>query len=238
MHSKLRPSPAMVIALIALFVSLGGTAAALSGSNTVFSDDIVDNQVYSADLRNDTLAGGGLVSADVRNDIQTSPAGGLGAVDLKPSSVGTSEVTLNSLNGTDINEPSLAIGPTYSGRINGINSGNGSVGQIAEYGTVTGLSTASLNLAATQVLSPNRPVTISDLSVRQTSANSPNGSRGYLIFDDGQNTGIGCAIFAMQSTCDSGSATWAVDPGSALTIRVTTDGTGSAPDAMFGFVAR
>ena len=72
MDSTRRPSPAMVIALIALFVSLGGTAAALSGSNTVFTDDIVDNDVRSADVRNDTLSGGGL-----------------GAVDLRPGSVGT-----------------------------------------------------------------------------------------------------------------------------------------------------
>jgi hypothetical protein len=57
----------------------------LGGSNTVFSDDIVDNQVYSADVRNDTLSGGGLATADIR-----------------PSSVGTSEVTNESLTGQDI----------------------------------------------------------------------------------------------------------------------------------------
>jgi len=104
MHSRLRPSPAMVIALIALFVSLGGTAAALSGSNTVFSDDIVDNQVFSADVRNDTLAGGGL-----------------GAADLKPSSVGTSEVAANSLNGGDINESGLGTVPNAN-QLDGIDS--------------------------------------------------------------------------------------------------------------------
>jgi hypothetical protein len=82
----------MVIALIALFVSLGGTAAALSGSNTVFSDDIVDNQVFSADVRNDTLSGGGL-----------------GAADLQPNSVGTSEAVNNSLTGADVNEGTLSL---------------------------------------------------------------------------------------------------------------------------------
>ena len=103
---------ANVMATLAVFLVLsGGTAVALSGSNTVFSDDITDNEVYSADVRNDNLAGGGLVSSDVRNDTQTSPAGGLGAVDLKPSSVGTSEVAANSLSGADINESSLGIVP-------------------------------------------------------------------------------------------------------------------------------
>ena len=52
MHSSRHPSPAMVIALIALFVSLGGTAAALSGSNTVQSNDIgPGQQVGNADTK-------------------------------------------------------------------------------------------------------------------------------------------------------------------------------------------
>ena len=42
---------ANVASAIALFVAIsGGTAVALSGSNTVFSDDIVDGQVKSPDL--------------------------------------------------------------------------------------------------------------------------------------------------------------------------------------------
>jgi hypothetical protein len=84
-----------IIGYIALFFALStGSAVALSGSNTVFTDDIVDNQVYSADVRNDTLSGGGL-----------------GAADLKAASVGTSEVALNSLSGGDINESLLGIVP-------------------------------------------------------------------------------------------------------------------------------
>jgi hypothetical protein len=79
---------ANVMATIAVFIALGGgtTAVALSGSNTVFSDDIVNNQVRSADVRNDTLSG----------------PGGLRAVDLAPSSVGASEVANGSLNDEDI----------------------------------------------------------------------------------------------------------------------------------------
>jgi hypothetical protein len=104
----------MVVALIALFVALGGSAAALSGSNTVFTDDITDNNVYSADVRNDNLSGGGLVSGDVRNDTQTSPAGGLGAVDLKPSSVGTSEITNGTVSVLDTNKV-IPSGATVTG---------------------------------------------------------------------------------------------------------------------------
>jgi hypothetical protein len=42
---------ANVVSVIALFIAIsGGTAVALTGSNTVFSDDIVDGQVKSPDL--------------------------------------------------------------------------------------------------------------------------------------------------------------------------------------------
>jgi hypothetical protein len=96
---------ANVMATIAVFLVLsGGTAVALSGSNTVFSDDITDNEVRTADVRNDTFTGGGLVTADVRNDNQTSPAGGLAAPDLRPNAVGTSEVANGTLNDEDVGQ--------------------------------------------------------------------------------------------------------------------------------------
>ena len=80
----------VMVTILAFIVLGGGSAVALSGSNTVFSDDIVDNEVKTADVRNDTLSGGGL-----------------GAADLQPNSVGTSEAANNSLTGTDVNESSL-----------------------------------------------------------------------------------------------------------------------------------
>ena len=68
---------------LALFLVLtGGVAYA---ANTVFSSDIANNEVYSADVRDDTLADGGL-----------------GQVDLKASSVRSSEVGVESLTGADI----------------------------------------------------------------------------------------------------------------------------------------
>ena len=45
-----RPSPAMVVAVIALFAALAGTATALRGKNTVKSDDIAAKQVKQRDI--------------------------------------------------------------------------------------------------------------------------------------------------------------------------------------------
>ena len=54
----------MVVALIALFVALGGTAAALTGSNTVQSDDLGPGaQVKAADVADNAVSG-----ADVANN--------------------------------------------------------------------------------------------------------------------------------------------------------------------------
>jgi hypothetical protein len=81
---------ANVISTLCLFLLLGGgTAVALDGSNTVFSDDIVNNQVKSADVRDDTLS-----------------SGGLQAFDLAPKSVGSSEVINEGLTGADIKNQS------------------------------------------------------------------------------------------------------------------------------------
>lgn len=44
------PSPALMISFIALFIVLSGSAVALQGSSTVFSDDIKDRAVQSRDL--------------------------------------------------------------------------------------------------------------------------------------------------------------------------------------------
>ena len=59
-----RPSPAMMVALVALFVALGGSSYAalkISGkqikNNTVSTKDIKNNNVRSKDVRNNTLKG-------------------------------------------------------------------------------------------------------------------------------------------------------------------------------------
>jgi hypothetical protein len=77
-----------VVAYVALFFALTGTAVATHES--IRSSDIVDNQVRSADVRDDTLAGGGL-----------------GAADLAPQAVAGSEVADGSLATEDIDESTL-----------------------------------------------------------------------------------------------------------------------------------
>jgi hypothetical protein len=79
--------------LLALFLVIaGGTAYA---ANTIGSTDIINGQVKSVDIGTNEVT-----SADVRDD--TLANGGLAPVDLRPGAVGTSEVADNALRGADI----------------------------------------------------------------------------------------------------------------------------------------
>jgi hypothetical protein len=92
----------VMVTLLAFIVLTGGTAVALSGSNTVFTDDIT----------NDTEpAGGG------------NPAGGLAAVDLRPNSVGTSEISNGQVSVLDTNKV-IPSGATVTGVLQGFEDDN------------------------------------------------------------------------------------------------------------------
>ena len=57
-----------VVGYVALFIALsGGTAYALDGSNTVFSDDIVNQEVKTEDIRDANV-----MTADIRHDAVTT----------------------------------------------------------------------------------------------------------------------------------------------------------------------
>ncbi len=69
--AALRPSPALVIACIALFVALGGVSYGLAtnsidsreiANNTIRSKDVRDNSVYTRDIRNNDVR-----DIDIRN---------------------------------------------------------------------------------------------------------------------------------------------------------------------------
>jgi hypothetical protein len=95
--------------VLALFLVLtGGVAYA---ANTVFSTDIVDNQVRSVDVRDDTLAGGGLAAADLR-------AGSVGTDEIANGAVRSPDVRNEALTGADVDESSL--GQVPSARLGGI----------------------------------------------------------------------------------------------------------------------
>jgi hypothetical protein len=89
-----RPSPALVIALIALFISLSGVAYGVA-TGSIDSREIKDNTVRSRDLRNNDIR-----TRDLRNNE-------IRGRDVRNSTVQGRDVALNTLTGDDINESRL-----------------------------------------------------------------------------------------------------------------------------------
>jgi hypothetical protein len=100
------PSPAMVVALIALFVALGGVSYAIK-RNSVGSAAIKDGSVGSRDvrdggLRGNDLANGTVLSRDVKD-------GAIRGADVNDRALGGRDIATNSLGDREIDEPQLDV---------------------------------------------------------------------------------------------------------------------------------
>ncbi|MDP9188485.1 MAG: hypothetical protein M3O25_04475 [Actinomycetota bacterium] len=94
-----RPSPALVISCVALFVSLGGVSYGVA-TGFIDSREIKNNQVRSSDLRNNSIR-----TFDIRNNE-------VRGFDIRNSSVQGRDVALNTLTGADVSEQDLEKVPS------------------------------------------------------------------------------------------------------------------------------
>ena len=97
--ARLRPSPALAISLIALFVSLGGVSYGVA-SGAIGSREIKNNSVRSRDLRNNEIR-----TFDIRN-------GEVRGVDIRNSTIQGRDIALNTVTGLDIRESTLGQVPS------------------------------------------------------------------------------------------------------------------------------
>lgn len=65
---RLLPSPALIVAIVALIAALAGSAVALQGKNSVKSNDIANNAVKGSKIAKDAVTG-----AKIRNGSVTAP---------------------------------------------------------------------------------------------------------------------------------------------------------------------
>jgi hypothetical protein len=102
---------ANVLGFLALFLVLStGSAVALNGSNTVFSDDIVNGEVKTPDLGANAVASGKIADGQVTT--ADLGANSVSAGKIAGNAVNSSKVADNSLTGVDIDESTLALGET------------------------------------------------------------------------------------------------------------------------------
>jgi hypothetical protein len=93
-----RPSPALIVAIVALVAALAGTAVALPGKNTVSSNDIKKNAVRSSDIKNDKVKGVDVKESSLGQVPSAAHADGSAALDnLKWFNVNAPEDSITSL---------------------------------------------------------------------------------------------------------------------------------------------
>ena len=233
---RARLTYANVVASLSLFLVIsGGTAIALKGSNTVFSDDIARNQVKSVDVRNDTLTGGGLRPAD-----------------LRAGSVRGSEVKNNSLTGGDVNESTLGpVGQAANaGTLDGLDStrfGVGVMGGVMKNAGFASVASgiewapigASAETATGSFVAPPGGFVARDLQISLASPNGPGQSRSYaFVTHPASPTTLACTVPENASTCSDTAGAIVVSEGESYALMGTAL-FGGAPnvDVRFGWRA-
>jgi hypothetical protein len=150
-----RPSPAMVVALVALSVALAGTASALPGHNRVKRDDIARNSVSASDIR--------------KNAIRTRhiKRGQVTRSKIAKRSIDSALVATDALTGEDVLESSLAKVPDAD-KLDGKDS--------SQFASTTTVSRVALTSGQTQLLYSAGP-----LSLTARCTISPGGDKAEIL---------------------------------------------------------
>ena len=115
-----------VVGYIAIFLfAMSGTAVALDGSNTVFSDDIVNGEVKAADIGTgevgpaDILDGGVHAAELSANSVDASKiaTNGVGIAEISTDAVGTAEIADNSIRTNDVRDGTLGVNDLGTGSV-------------------------------------------------------------------------------------------------------------------------
>jgi hypothetical protein len=94
-----RPSPAMIVALIALFVSLSGVSYGVA-TGFIDSREIKNNEIRSRDIRNNEIRTRDLRNNEVRG------------IDIRNSTIQSPDIALNAVTGADVKEDTLQKVPS------------------------------------------------------------------------------------------------------------------------------
>ncbi len=209
------PSPAMAVAVLALFVALGGTgyAALKLPKNSVSTKQLKKGAVKNADIGANAVTGpkvkrGSLTASDFRaGSLPQGPKGDAGA----PGAPG--------------NPASSAI----LGRGNAVGAGT-------SFLAPSGLAAANGNENLVSAFTPNTTIVASDLSVSLSVAPGLADSRTFTLRVGNANTALVCLVGGGTSTCNStGSVT--IPPASLISIGSTSTGTPGLTDVRFGWRA-
>lgn len=149
-----RPSPALAVALLALFVALDGPAAAQRTAQAISGSRLRDNSVTGAKIRNGSLSGGDL-SARTRVQLRVPGNRTVSAGKLRPNAVGAAAIANDAVNTPDLNRGSVTSAKIANGAIgssklgtNAINSSKVADGSLTARDVATSTGEATLDFPA------------------------------------------------------------------------------------------
>jgi hypothetical protein len=143
-----RPSPALVVASLALFVALGGPASA---AHLIDGKTIKRNSVTTTQLRNHTIKVVDLSSSAMRT-LRTTPARSVGAAQLRDGAVGTKALAPGAVDATKLMAGSVGNAQLAAKSVDGTKLADGAVGsaQLAP-GAVTSSKLADGSVGAAAI---------------------------------------------------------------------------------------
>ena len=208
---RARLTYANVVATLSLFLVLsGGTALALKGTNTVFSNDIVKSQVKSVDVRNDALSGKDVKESSLGQVPQAGNAGTLDELDSTRFGVGVMGGLMK-------------------------NAGFGAVAAGTEWAPI-GVSTET---TTGSFVAPRGGFVARDLEISLASPNGPGQTRTFaFVTHPSSPTTLSCTVPENASTCSDTAHAVTVSAGESYAL-IGTALTGGAPnvDVRFGWRA-
>ena len=200
-----------VIGYVALFVAMTGTAVALPGTNTVFTDDIVQGEVKSADLADDSVNGGKLRNNStasrhvVNNSLESEDIldGAVGTADLADGSVDSAKVLDDTQAGgglgpTDLAANSVGASEIASDAVNATEIANDTIdsGEIVDFG----LSNQDIGVLFAEV---NTDATLANSSGGVTSARIGAVGTGNYEVDFGRDVSNCTAVASLGNSTTS-----------------------------------
>ena len=208
-----RPSPALVIALISLFVSLSGVSYGVA-TGFIDSREIKNNEVRSLDIRNNQIRTRDLRNNEVRG------------IDIRNSTVQSRDIALNAVTGEDVKEdtlqkvPSALLADSATSAASATEVGGIEMRRIAFAGDGGGSFTEILNFGGLRLEARCAPAA----GLLEVRAN-PSAQNGEFAsnftggvtdddFDPGDNT-----VVAMNADDENGQVSYAGSDNSIVTIQ-------------------
>jgi hypothetical protein len=244
------------LALVAIFIALGGTATAvngpLQGKNQVGSKDIINEDIESVDLKNgevtsddvadDTLPTGGLASADLRTEsvgLDEIAANAVGQDEIAVDGVSASEIEVNSVGGSEIAPDAVGTNEVGPNALTGDDISEATLGSVPNAdnaGSVDGIDLCEGRFSSATTATTTVPVCVSgNLTLELVCANG--GSVAIATLQLRSTAPAFNAFYVVEGPSPAFDSSFTSSDGAIQLLSVTGSGGGSVANSLVHFHA-